>query len=142
MRTIALYLPQFHRIKENDEWWGEGYTEWTAVKKAKSQYKEQKQPRIPLNSNYYDLMNKETMEWQARLAEKYSIDGFSFYHYYFMGGRKLLEKPAENLLKWKNINMKFFFSWDPVSWARSWSGIGNSWADTFEKKIIRRMGYY
>lgn len=135
MRTVALYLPQFHRIKENDDWWGEGYTEWTAVKRARPQYKNHIQPRIPLNNYYYDLMEKKTMEWQSRIAKEYKIDGFSFYHYYFTGDIKLLEKPAENLLKWKDININFFFTWDPGTWARSWSRIGNSWADTFESEI-------
>lgn len=140
MRTIAMYLPQFHRIKENDEWWGEGFTEWTAVRKTTPQYDGHKQPVCPLNNNYYDLMDKKTVEWQADLAKKYKIDGFAFYHYYFKNGRKILEKPAENLLKWKDIDMPFLFAWDPIQWARSWTNLGNSWADTFEGKLNRNSG--
>jgi len=93
-KILALYLPQYHRIPENDKWWGEGYTEWTAVKNAKKEYSWQCQPRIPLDYNYYDLNKKETLIWQANLMHKYGVDGMCFYHYYF-GGRKILEKPAE-----------------------------------------------
>ena len=134
LKTIAMYLPQYHRVKENDEWWGEGYTEWTAVKKAEPLFAGEIQPVRPLNDNYYNLLNRETMEWQANLARKYEIDGFCFYHYWFGDSRLVLEKPAENLLKWKDIDIKFCFSWDAGSWARTWTCIGNSWADKFENK--------
>ena len=130
-----MYLPQFHQIPENDKWWGEGYTDWMAVKASKPFYEGHQQPRIPLNDNYYDLMEKKTMIWQADLMHQYGIDGQCFYHYYFQDGRKILEKPAENLLGWKNIDMPFCFCWDSGRWARTWSNIpGNAWADTFEKK--------
>lgn len=132
LRTLAMYLPQFHRVLENDLWWGEGFTEWTAVKNAKSYFKGHKQPRRPIDGNYYDLENKETMEWQASLAHKYGINGFCFYHYWFKNGRKILEKPAENLLRWKDIELLFCFCWDPVSWARTWTNLGNSWTEKFE----------
>lgn len=140
LKTIAMYLPQFHRVKENDEWWGEGFTEWTAVQSAKPQYDGHNQPVRPLNDEYYDLMDKRTLEWQVELAHKYKIDGFAFYHYFFKNGRKILEKPAENLLKWKDINMPFLFAWDPVQWARSWTNVGNSWAETFEDKQYIKNG--
>lgn len=136
LRTIAMYLPQFHKLAENDEWWGEGFTEWTAVKKAEKLYKEHNQVREPLNDNYYDLLKKETMEWQAGLIKKYGIEGFCFYHYYFKDGRKILEKPAENLLQWKDIEMPFCFCWANETWARTWSNIvsANTWSEKFETK--------
>lgn len=134
LKTIAIYLPQYHRVKENDEWWGEGYTEWTAVKQAEKLYEGHEQPRIPLYNNYYDLMKKETMQWQAELAKKYGVYGFCFFHYYFKDGKKILEKPAENLLEWTDINMPFCFSWVNASWVRTWSKInGGSMASKFEK---------
>lgn len=134
IKTIAMYLPQFHRIPENDAWWGTGFTEWIAVKRATCLIENQQQPKKPLNDNYYNLLDKEIMEWQAELAEKYSVYGFCFYHYWFENGKKLLEKPAENLLKWKDINIHFCFSWANEPWARTWSKLAtkNVWADEYE----------
>ena len=136
IKTLAMYLPQFHRLEENDKWWGKGFTEWTAVKAAEVLFEGHNQVREPLDDNYYDLMQKEVMEWQADLAMKYNISGFCFYHYYFKDGRKILEKPAENLLQWKDINMPFCFCWANGTWARTWSNIGyvNSWSEKFENK--------
>lgn len=120
-KIIPFYLPQFHTIPENDEWWGKGFTEWTNVRKAKPYRKGQSQPRIPLNDNYYDLSKVETLRWQAELANKYGIYGFCFYHYWF-NGKLLLEKPSQNLLANKDIPLKFCFSWANEPWARTWDG--------------------
>lgn len=131
MKILAMYLPQFHRVKENDEWWGEGFTEWVAVKNATALFDGHEQPRVPLFDNYYNLLDKKTMLWQAELMSRYGVDGLVFYHYYFKDGRRILEKPAENLLGWKDIDMPFCFSWANETWARSWSNISdkNVWAD-------------
>ncbi len=136
MKVITMYLPQFHRVKENDEWWGDGFTEWTAVKRAEKIYEEHYQPHVPLKHNYYDLLNRETMKWQADLMKKYGVDGQCFYHYWFKDGRQILEKPAENLLQWKDIDMPYCFCWANETWARTWSKISskNVWASTFEEK--------
>lgn len=140
IKPIAMYLPQFHRTVENDEWWGEGFTDWVSVKGATSLIENHNQPREPLNDNYYDLLDKKTMEWQADLAKKYSVYGFCFYHYWFKEGRKILEKPAENLLRWTDVDMKFCFSWANVTWAQTWSKITsiNSWAPQYEKNELRK----
>lgn len=136
METVAMYLPQFHRVKENDEWWGEGFTEWTAVKQATPLFEGHKQPRIPLNNNYYDLLDKNTLYWQAELAQKYDVSGFCFYHYYFENGKKILEKPVEEFCRQKDIDIKFCLCWANETWARSWEKLGqyNSWADKYEKQ--------
>ncbi len=136
-KIIALYLPQYHEIPENNEWWGKGFTEWTNVKKAKPIFDWQTQPKKPLNGNYYNLLNKETVQWQTELANKYGVYGFCYFHYYF-NGRKILEKPAENLLKWKDIKQNFCFFWANVSWCRTWSNAmtsaGTSW--TVENGVL------
>ncbi|MCR5235803.1 MAG: glycoside hydrolase family 99-like domain-containing protein [Lachnospiraceae bacterium] len=138
-KIIALYLPQFHRVKENDEWWGEGFTEWTAVKKAEPLFDGHDQPRVPKDNYYYDLLDKRTMEWQASLMHEYGVDGLCFYHYWFKDGRQILEKPAENLLEWKDIDMPFCFSWANETWKRSWSNIedGNAWIEDHEAGVIK-----
>lgn len=119
MRIFAFFLPQFHTIPENDQWWGKGFTEWTNVKKATPLFRGHKQPIHPLNSRYYDLLQKETVEWQTSLLHQYRLDGLIYYHYYFEG-KLLLEKPAENLLKWKDIDQHFFFCWANHPWVKSW----------------------
>lgn len=135
IKTLSMYLPQFHRVPENDAWWGEGFTEWTTVRGAEPLFEGHVQPIRPLNDNYYDLLEKGTMEWQSRLMKEYGIDGQCFYHYYFKDGRRILEKPAEHLLQWTDIDMPFCFCWANGRWARTWSNLrGNSWADKFEKK--------
>lgn len=100
---------------------GKGFTEWTNVKKARPLFKGHIQPIHPLNNNYYNLMDKGTVEWQTQLMKKYGLTGMIYYHYYFCG-KKLLEKPAENLLKWKDIEQPFFFCWANHSWRKTWNG--------------------
>lgn len=119
IKTIAFYLPQFHCIKENDEWWGEGFTEWTNMKKAKPLYKGHYQPRIPQSNNYYDLTEVSTLMWQAQLARTYGIDGFCIYHYWF-NGKMLLEKPMELLLANPEIDINYCICWANESWTNAW----------------------
>jgi hypothetical protein len=134
-KVLVRYLPQFHQIPENDKWWGKGFTEWRSVKGGNPLFSGHNQPRKPFQDNYYNLLDKETMKWQAELAKKYEIGGFSFYHYWFKDGKKILEKPAENLLQWTDIHMPFCFTWANETWARTWSKLQqkNPWADNFEK---------
>lgn len=123
MKILALYLPQFHRIPENDEWWGEGYTEWTAVKQAKSMFRGHVQPKVPMNENYYDLDNQgvETWTWQAQLAGDNGLFGFCIYHYWF-NGKLLLERPMEILLDNPQIKTNYCICWANEPWARTWDG--------------------
>lgn len=130
MKKFAFFLPQFHEIPENNEWWGEGFTEWTNVKNASSLFKGHKQPIKPIDG-YYNLLRKEVVEKQTKLFKKYGLDGFIYYHYYFKG-KLLLEKPAENLLKWKDINQPFFFCWANHSWYKSLNG---------QKKLLIEQKY-
>lgn len=136
-KIFAAYLPQYHEIPENNEFWGKGFTDWVGVKNAKPQFNGHKQPRKPLNENYYDLSETDSIKWQAKLARQYGVSGFNIYHYWFEGGKNVLGKPAESILSDKSIDIEFFFSWDNASWVRSWGNIkGNSWAPEFDKKEI------
>lgn len=128
-KIIALYLPQFHSIPENDEFWGKGFTDWETVKKAKPLFKGHNQPRIPLNNNYYDLSLKGNVEWQCKVAHDYGIYGFGVYHYWFNNEKNLLTKPAELMRDSSCIQTKYFFVWDNCNWKRSWSNVsGNDWS--------------
>ncbi len=120
MKVIAFYLPQFHCIPENDKWWGKGFTEWVNVKKAKPLFDGHYQPRIPLNKNYYNLLDENVMKWQVDLANKNHIYGFCFYHYWF-NGKKLLEKPTELFLNNKNLKTKFCLCWANEHWTNTWA---------------------
>lgn len=121
MKILALHLPQYHTIPENDEWWGEGFTDWTNVKKAKPLFKNHNQPVVPLEENYYDMTKVETLQHQADLANEYNVYGFIYYHYWF-NGKLLLEKPCEVLLDHKEINTHYCFCWANETWARTWDG--------------------
>ena len=128
-KIIALYLPQFHQIPENDKFWGEGFTDWVTVRNAKPLFEGHQQPRVPLNDNYYDLSIKENVEWQSKLAHEHGIYGFGVYHYWFNNEKNLLTKPAEIMRDNDNIQTKYFFIWDNGNWKRSWSNVsGNDWA--------------
>jgi len=133
-KIIAFYLPQFHEIPENNDAWGEGFTEWTNVKKARPLYRGHNQPRVPLNENYYNLLDADIMVRQMNLARKYGIYGFCFYHYWFKG-KKVLEKPLEMMLKNEAANLPYCFAWANEAWTKTWHGAKGA------KEVLIRQTY-
>lgn len=121
-RVIAMYLPQYHPFKENDEWWGKGFTEWTNVGKAKPLFKGHYQPRVPADLGYYDLRLPQIREQQADLAREAGVEGFMYWHYWFGEGKTLLSDIFQEVLESGSPDFPFCLGWGNHSWTnRSWN---------------------
>ena len=115
-RVIALYLPQYYPFKENDEWWGKGFTEWTNVGKAKPLFKDHYQPKVPADLGYYDLRIPSVREQQAELAREAGIEGFCYWHYWFGNGKRLLADVFDEVLESGHPDFPFCLGWANHSW--------------------------
>lgn len=134
-RLLAYYLPQYHTIPENDEWWGKGFTEWTNVRKAKPLFPGHYQPKIPAELGYYTLLNSEIRMAQAKLAREYGIEGFVYWHYWFGNGKRLLERPFEEVLASGQPDFPFALAWANESWRGFAHGLSN------ERKVLIEQLY-
>jgi hypothetical protein len=122
VRALAFYLPQFHSIPENDEWWEPGFTEWTQVRRAQPLFAGHRQPKIPhADLGYYDLTEAATRKKQAEIAARHGVAGFCYWHYWF-SGRRLLERPFEDVLKTGEPDFPFCLAWANHSWSGVWVG--------------------
>ncbi len=115
-RIIALYLPQYHPFPENDQWWGKGFTEWTNVARARKLFPGHDQPHIPSDLGFYDLRLPEIREQQAELAREAGIEGFCYYEYWFGGGKRLMERPFEEVVSSGKPDYPFCLCWANHSW--------------------------
>ena len=122
-RAVAFYLPQFHPIAENDEWWEKGFTEWTNVTKAKPLFAGHEQPDLPSELGFYDLRVSETREAQANLAQEYGVEGFAYWHYWFGNGRRILDKVFHEVLESGKPDHPFCLAWANMTWSGVWHGL-------------------
>ena len=136
--VIAYYLPQFHPTKENNEWWGEGFTEWTNVAKARPLFKGHHQPNLPADLGFYDLRSAETRDKQAELAKRAGVDAFCYWHYWFGNGRQLLEKPLQLVVETGHPDFPFCLGWANHSWFKK---LWNSDLSQLDQTLLMKQEY-
>lgn len=133
-RAIALYLPQFHPIAENSLWWSPGFTEWTNTARARPLFRGHYQPHIPADLGYYDLRLEDSRIEQAELARAYGIHAFCYYHYWFGNGRRILQRPFDEVLASGRPDFPFCLAWANESWAGVWHGLD-------DQRVLIRQTY-
>ena len=138
VKILAIYFPQYHQIPENDKFWGEGFTEWTLLRKTDNNVTQIKKPHDDIG--YYDLLSEHTRKIQEKLAKNNGLYGFMYYHYWF-DGKPVMYKVLEKMLEENNPDLPYCFNWANESWSKRWDGRDNEIlleqkygdADAFEK---------
>ena len=147
VKPIAFYLPQYHKVPQNDQWWEKGFTEWTNVTKAYPLFEGHNQPHLPIDMGFYDLCNIDVQKRQIELAKKYGVYGFCYYYYQYEN-LKLLDAPINRHLNNKDFDFPFCIFWANENWTRVWSGeddeilaeVGKS--DDFYQRTIKDICEY
>ena len=135
IKYIAMYLPQYYPIPENDKWYGKGFTEWTNVAKAKKLFPGHYEPHIPADLGFYDTRLSATRHEQAELAKNYGISAFAYWHYWFGNGKELLEMPFRSVLEDKTVDFPFCLAWANHSWEKK------LWDNQAKNEMIVKQEY-
>ena len=140
-KVLAYYLPQFHPIKENDEWWGKGFTEWVNVAKARPLFRGHEQPKIPADLGFYDLRLPETRELQAEYAKRAGISAFCYWHYWFGNGVRMMQNPLEEVIRLGKPDFPFCLAWANHTWYQKFWSNGNSRFSLEKSKVLVEQMY-
>ena len=134
-KIITFYLPQYYQIQQNDDWFGRGFTEWSNTAKAVPQFTGHWQPHTPIDVGFYNLETTRIMHRQIELAKMYGVHGFCFYYYWFSGGNKIMEKPLNNWLNDKTLDLPFMFFWANEDWTNTWGAQADMGTKTYSAKM-------
>ena len=162
---VAIYMPGYHTSVDNNQFWGDGWTEWDHLKTLSKDNLTQLAARHPYDG-YYDIWDNpgglgpgptfpNTLLSQAQAASRAGFGAFMFYHYWFAHGRRALTRPIEDALlgtdlkdpssapQHRRLGVPFYFSWANAAWERKWveptSGQGKSTEEMPSNYLISQV---